>query len=157
MTFFFYIIALSAACTILLRYGGREGFATAALIFTLSVASQFVAMTTPRLEDLQIRLVILDGISLAVKVAIAMLSSRRWPIWIAAFQLNTVLAETAIIISPVFRGHFYYALATLWAAPTVAIAIIGPLLDRRHERLQKRLSDHDGSNPGDQRTGPSSA
>lgn len=80
----------------------------------------------------------IDVLSLALKSAIAFKSDRRWPIWIAGFQLNTVLAETAIAFSPAYHIYYFHAMATMWSLPALFIMFIGVYLDNAHDRNLRR-------------------
>ena len=79
-----------------------------------------------------------DTLSLALKLAIAFNSNRRWPIWVAGFQVNTVLAEAAIFFSPAYKIDFFHAMATIWAMPTLFAMAIGIFLDNAHDRMARR-------------------
>ncbi len=129
--FFFYLIALLVTCFYLAVCGGRTGRWLAAIQFAMAVASAVLSFTAPDFVVLQPRMLALDTLSLVLKLAVAFASTRRWPIWVAALQLNTVLAEAAILMSPAFRNEFYYAMATIWAIPTLLVMSLGLAIDRR--------------------------
>ena len=133
IVFLFYLVALLAACVYLALYGGRTGRWSGAVVLSMSLVSAVLALTAPNFVVLQPRMLACDIVTLAFKVVIALRSTRYWPIWTTAFQLNTVLAQVAIMSSPMFRNEFYYAMATIWAMPTLIIMIWGTFLDRRHE------------------------
>lgn len=133
--FFFYLIALLVTCIYLAVWGGRTGRWLAAIQLVMAVSSAVLSYTAPSFVVLQPRMFALDIVSLGLKLAVAFASTRRWPIWVAAFQLNTVLAEAAILLSPAFRGEFYYAMATIWALPALLVMSLGLAFDRRQARL----------------------
>lgn len=136
--FIFYLFALLATCLYLVRYGGRTGRWISAIQIVMAIASAGLSLTAPNFVVLQPRMLLLDSTSFVLKLAVALRSSRRWPIWVAAFQLNTVLAETAILLSPAFRNEFYYAMATIWAMPALFVMVLGTTLDRRREVRSRR-------------------
>lgn len=136
--FIFYLVALLATCLYLVRYGGRTGRWISAIQLLMALASAVVSYTAPNFVVLQPRMLAVDVLSLVLKWGAALNSTRRWPIWIAALQLNTVLAETAILLSPAFRNAFYYAMATIWAVPALLVMVLGVALDRRHEAALRR-------------------
>jgi len=133
ITFIFYLVALFVTCLYLVRYGGRTGRRSGAVLLTMSLISAALALTAPSYVVLQPRMLLCDAVSLVLKFGIAVHSTRRWPIWVAAFQLNTVLAEAAIMLAPAFRNEFYYAMSTIWAVPTLFVMVVGTALDRRAE------------------------
>lgn len=132
--FIFYLLALLATCFYLAVYGGKTGRWLAAVQLAMAVTSAWVSWHTFHHAQLPARMIVVDIVSLALKLAVAFHSTRRWPIWVAAFQLNTVLPQAAILVSPAFRTGFYYGLATAWALPTLFVMAAGLALDRRAER-----------------------
>jgi hypothetical protein len=133
--FFFYLIALLVTCLYLWLYGGRTGRCLAVIQFLMAAGSAAISATAADFVELQPRMLAIDVLSFALKLGVALASSRRWPIWVAAFQLNTVLAETAIQLSPVFRNQFYYAMSTIWAVPTLLVMVVGLTWDRRKQAV----------------------
>lgn len=129
-----YLFALLATCLYLAVWGGRTGRQLAAVQLAMALISAYVSWNTFEVSLLPARMLAVDLVSLALKLAIAFSSTRRWPIWAAAFQFNTVLPQVAILASPAFRTEFYYALATAWALPTLFVLAAGLALDRRAER-----------------------
>ena len=129
--FFFYLIALLVTSLYLWLYGGRTGRWLASIQFLMAAGSAVISSTAADFVELQPRMLAIDVLSFALKLGIALGSNRRWPIWVAAFQLNTVLAQAAILLSPVFRNEFYYAMSTVWAVPTLLVMAVGLALDRR--------------------------
>jgi hypothetical protein len=138
--FLFYLASLLATCVYLWVYGGRTGRWMVADQFVTAVLAAVLSYNAPSFVWLQPRMAMLDVASLLVKIAIAFLSNRRWPIWVAALQLNTVLAQVAIMISPDFRNAFYYAMATIWAMPTLLVMVLGLYFDRRHDQRLVKAS-----------------
>lgn len=140
--FYFYLVALLVTCLYLYIYGGRTGLWSGAVLLAMSLTSAALALTAPNFVVLQPRMLALDILSLGLKTGIAVRSTRYWPIWVAAFQLNTVLAQTAIMLSPAFRNEFYYAMATIWAVPTLVVMVWGTARDRRHELRLTQPGNH---------------
>lgn len=135
IVFLFYLIALLVTCIYLALYGGRTGRWLAAIQLAMAVASAILSSTAASFVVLQPRMLALDIVSLGLKLTVAFASNRRWPIWVAALQLNTVLAEAAILVSPAFRNEFYYAMATIWAIPALLVMSLGLAFDRRFMRM----------------------
>lgn len=137
-TFAFFLVALLAVCAYLCLSGGRTGRWTALIALVTAVAAQIVAVTAHSVPELQFRMFLCDLVTLAAFGTIAMMSNRWWPLWITAMQFNTVLAETAILLSPVFRYTFFYAMSTIWAVPTMTAMVVGTFLDSRHDTRAAR-------------------
>lgn len=132
--FIFYLLALLATCLYLGAYGGRTGRWLAMIQLVMALVSAFVSWNTFEVALLPPRMLAIDFVSLWLKSTVALVSTRRWPIWVAAFQFNTLLPQAAIALSPAFRTEFYYAMATAWALPTLFVMAAGLALDRRAER-----------------------
>ncbi|HEX7857681.1 MAG TPA: hypothetical protein VF503_28730 [Sphingobium sp.] len=133
LQFIFYLIALIATCIYIGLYGGRTGRWSGAVLLIMALISAALAMTASSYVAVQPRMLACDTVSLILKVMIVMRSSRRWPVWVAAFQFNTVLAGVAIMAAPAFRNEFYFAMSTIWAAPTLIVMVTGTMLDRRYD------------------------
>lgn len=131
--FLFYLLALLATCVYLALCGGRTGRWLAAIQFAMVAASAAASWHTP-IAVVQHRMILIDLVSLMLKSAVALSSTRRWPIWVAAFQLNTVLAQVAILLAANHRNAFLYGAATIWAMPALFVMAGGLALDRRAER-----------------------
>lgn len=138
---FTYNAMLIAAILYCCLYGGRTGKAASGIIVALVIISQSLAMISPSMTWLMPRMFAVDLLSLGLKIALAMVSNRRWPILLAAFQLNTVCAEVAVLLSPTFRDSFYHAMAIVWAAPTLLVMMAGTFLDRRAERRTQGMPE----------------
>lgn len=125
--------ALIAAFAYLCTFGGRTGLWGGALLLATSLLALFVALYFRNDPVLRIWLMMLvDVFSLGWKLALAIWSTRNWPIWVAAFQVNVVAAHVSIWLVPDWRGELYYAMITVWAIPTVLAMVIGTILDNRH-------------------------
>lgn len=126
---------LCAALAYLALYGGKTGLWGGSLFLVTSLLSLAVVLLFRDDPTVRIWLMTLvDLLSLGWRTALAMWSSRRWPIWVAGFQANVVAAHVSIWLVPAWKGELYYAMITVWAIPTLLAMLIGTTLDRRHER-----------------------
>ena len=123
--------------------GGNAGRASMAALLVGSVASQIVYMMTAE-KHLPGQMLIVDSLILATQVIIALNSKKTWPIWVAAFQLNTVLADLAIFVSVSRSNKFYYILATIWAVPTLVVIAMGVWRDNSWTQRTYGLADAQG-------------
>jgi peptidoglycan/LPS O-acetylase OafA/YrhL len=135
-----YLAALLLTCAYLARFGGRTGRWGGAIVlggFLLSLAAVYASAWISAFSYTLVSnsLVIIDLFSLIAKVMLALYSNRRWPLWVAAFQFNTVAAHGVAMISPAIKGEYYYAMITVWAVPTLFVMVVGTMLDRRKEAL----------------------
>jgi hypothetical protein len=66
----------------------------------------------------------------------AFTSSSFWPIWFAAFQLNSVGAGLAQLVDGNEYLRLYAYTASLWALPALCAAVIGILRDNQAKRMR---------------------
>ncbi len=126
---------LCAAFAYLAMYGGKTGLWGGSLFIVTSLLSLAVVLIFRNDAFIRIWLMtFVDVLSLGWRTALALWSSRRWPIWVAGFQLNVVAAHVSIWLVPAWRGELYYAMITVWAIPTLLTMIIGTSLDHRQEK-----------------------
>jgi hypothetical protein len=126
--------ALCAALAYLALYGGKTGLWGGSLFLATSLLSLAINRLVESMAVVILMMTLVDVLSLGWRMALAFVSSRRWPIWVAAFQVNVVAAHVSIWLVPAWRGELYYAMVTVWAIPTLLAMIIGTSLDNRHER-----------------------
>ncbi|NWK94350.1 hypothetical protein DM806_01345 [Sphingobium lactosutens] len=129
-----YSIALLITAIYALSHGGREGRAIVAIIGFLFAVSFVLQHASDDPEFTMAASLGVDLVSLAMKIGLALSSRRRWPIIIAAFQVNSVGAQIAILLSPAFKLNFHILASTIWAIPTLAVIVTGIFLDRRYDR-----------------------
>lgn len=129
--FLAYSVALVAASIFVVRYGGAAGRWSVGGIWAGFILAQ-AAVLTVRPEALLIRTILaIECASLILKIVISLNSSRRWPIIIAALQLNVTAVQVAVILSPAYLTKFFYAMSTVWAVPVLLVMVTGTQLDRK--------------------------
>jgi len=134
---------LCAALAYLALFGGKTGLWGGSLFLATSLLSLAVAVLFRNDAFVRIWLMTLvDVLSLGWRLALAFLSTRSWPIWVAGFQVNVVAAHVSIWLVPSWKGELYYAMITVWAIPTLLAMVIGTLLDLRQEK--RTLTDELG-------------
>ncbi len=111
----FWLMTLSA-CSYAAILGGWEGKWTTALILS-ATAGTFVSETVVRLAWHSTNsLVFLVDVALFVGMYLVAVKSRRWwPLWVAAFQLNSIAAHLATVLSPTFSAAVYNGFEGIWA------------------------------------------
>jgi hypothetical protein len=133
-----------AACLYALTLGGWEGRWTTVVILLASVATltmnrwlsyhyreEFWATTNDMVFAI-------DLITFLAMYAIAGLSERWWPVWVAAFQLNSVIGHLATLISPEFSALVYQGYEGLWAIPGQLVMVFGIYRDRKSNKWKRR-------------------
>ena len=134
--------ALCATFVYLAMYGGKTGLWGGSLFIATSLLSFMVAFMFRHEPETRVLLMpIVDILSLGWRMALAFLSTRRWPIWVAAFQVNVVSAHLSIWLVPDWRGELYYAMIPVWAIPTLLAMVIGTSLYNRHASKARSAAD----------------
>jgi len=132
----FWSLCLSA-CAYALMLGGWEGRWTTITIILASLATLIANhwLRTYWFDlfwvDTNIAVLAIDLMTFAAMYVIAARSGRWWPIWVAAFQLNSVVAHLATVISPAFTALVYQGYEGLWAIPGQLVMVFGIYRDRR--------------------------
>ena len=93
--------------------------------------TQHFYSSSPSYAVFLLKLFPIDVAALVVNLIVVAMSRRTWCTWVAAFQLNVVMAEIAIISSEAYRVPFVYMLTTIWALPTILVIGIGVWRDNR--------------------------
>lgn len=130
--FYFLLLAVVA---LTFRHGDRETrlAGLTALVATLMSAASVIYLGAGEPVDTVVAIV--DFAVLALFVAIAVRSSRFWPLWVAGLQLTTVLAHLLRILDPGLGGIAYEAAMRFWGYPILFIIAAAALRTRyyRHE------------------------
>lgn len=126
-------IAVIASCAYVMIFGGRTGRWGGGILLATWPLSWAVAPLNHAYGRGLPDLFLVDLIVLVGLVAVALASTRRWPVWVAAFQLNTVAAHLAIMLSPAVLSQAYYGMITIWGVPMLAAMVIGTWLDRKFQ------------------------
>jgi len=126
----FWIMTI-AACGYASVLGGWEGRWTTAIIM---IASALTLLSDQVLglpwHETNIVIFAVDVFAFAGMYVVAARSRRWWPVWIAAFQLNSVAAHLATVISPSFSALVYHGYEGLWALPGQLVMVFGIFRDR---------------------------
>ena len=118
------------SCVYAFFTGGREG-KWAALVIICASAASMVGPETKSWIETQLAVALVDTVTLAAMTAIALHSRAYWPIWMAAFQLNTVATHLATFIAQDYGPALYQGLGGFWAIPGQIAMVIGIFLDNR--------------------------
>ncbi len=124
-------------CAYALLLGGWEGRWTTLTVILASLATLAVNRWTAAHHhdtfwaNTNELVLLIDAATFAAMYATAAMSERWWPVWVAAFQLNSVVAHVATAISPAFSARVYQGYEGVWAIPLLMVMIFGIHRDRR--------------------------
>jgi len=91
-----------------------------------------ISPTAHRYSGVEVGVMIVDLCVLAVFVAIALQSSRFWPLWIAGLQLTTILGHVLKAVQLSLLPIAYAGALRFWSYPILLIVAIGTW--RTHQR-----------------------
>ncbi len=131
----FYTACLVASCGYALVCGGRPERLGAAINIGGSVISLLVGMLTPAIW--QSAMAGLSAIDLAVALgflALAIATTRYWPIWAFGFSIAGVAAHLARAIQPAVPAMAYFRSEAVWAYPSLAALAIGTWSTHRRRK-----------------------
>lgn len=130
----FWLLTL-VGCGYAAAFGGRDGKWATALI----VAASLLTIPATRLGNAwgqtEFLILAVDTALLVGLFALAQVSHRHFPIWMAGFQLIAVVTHISTAIAPGFTPHIYRALESLWAVPMTLAMMWGIHRDRRLPNL----------------------
>ncbi len=126
----FWLMTLSA-CSYAAILGGWEGKWTTALILS-ATSGTFLSETVVDLNWQQTNsmVFVVDVVMFVGMYVVAAKSRRWWPLWVAAFQLNSIAAHLATVLSPSFSSAVYNGFEGLWAFPGQILMVYGIWRDR---------------------------
>jgi len=120
--------------------GGRTGRAGAAIFIVATILSAAAATMNPSWATTSYGLFVVDGGCLIALIALAMNSSRYWPIWAMGFQTVAVATHMATFWLPELVPKSYQALLSFWAIPILWVMVMGTRKDRQYERGKVQLA-----------------
>jgi hypothetical protein len=126
------------ACAYAVALGGWEGKWTAG-IFVLASAASYAVNRWLHIfwHKTYLSMFLVDFLAMLAFYVIAAKSRHWWPVWVVAFQLNTVASHLATMISPDFSNAVYRGYGGLWAIPCALVMVYGIWRDRsKGQRLE---------------------
>jgi hypothetical protein len=112
-------------------YGGRAGKIGSLLVLGATFVT-YVGLSKPNtFHNFNIVIFCGDLLLFGGFLCLSLKSSRWWPIWAAALQMNGVCSHLVALFGPGVVGDVYYNMATAWGVPILIVMAIGTALDYR--------------------------
>lgn len=125
--YFFWILLFVVCAFTAVRGRADERIAAGAALFA-TLSTRFVlSPLDQRYDGVELGLLLLDVAMLATFVAIALRSSRFWPLWVAGLQLTITLSHLLKAINVDLLPRAYGAAAVFWSYPILIIILLGTL------------------------------
>lgn len=123
---YIYWTILFAICGYAFWRGRRDEKAVAAVCLGASVISLLsLTQWQARYSGIETGLLAVDVATLALFTAVALRSSRFWPLWVAGLQLTTSMGHLMKAIDVSLLPLAYGAALRLWSYPILIILAIG--------------------------------
>jgi hypothetical protein len=136
----YHLLLIAVAAYAFLR-GRREERLAAAICVFATIATRLVLSPTPeRYSGVEIGVFLVDLLTLAGFIAIALRTDRFWPLWIAGLQLTTLLAHFLKLIDVGLLPHAYAAAGRFWVYPIFLIIVAGTWRSHRLTLHERRAS-----------------
>jgi hypothetical protein len=129
---FVYSACLAASCGYALICGGRPERWGAGINLAGSLVSLLVGLLTPAIwQSAMAGLSLIDLLVALGFLALAIGTTRYWPIWAFGFSIAGVTAHLARVIQPAVPAMAYFRSEAIWAYPSLAALAIGTWSVRR--------------------------
>lgn len=135
-----FFLYLPLACAYAVARGALPERIAAITIVAGTSATLLVAPTLPlRFRHIEIGIFTTDLVMFLVFTALALRSTRVWPIWIAGLQGATVVMHIARLIASQVVPQAYMDAISLWSYPVIALVVAGTW--RHRQRIRKFGAD----------------
>lgn len=106
--------------------GRSEERIAATICLLATVATHFlISPLHERYTGVETGLLLIDVAVLAAFVAIALVSSRFWPLWAAGFQLTVSMSHMMKAVDFALLPKVYAAAAIFWSYPILLVILVG--------------------------------
>lgn len=130
---------LMLACGYALLRGGPYERAVAVICIAGTFASVSLHPLQGRYADVAMGELAIDLAVLACFVAVAMVSDRFWPLWVAGLQLTSSMGHLFKAIQPDLLPHAYAAAVRFWSYPLLIILLVGSWRSYRRRQEERGL------------------
>ena len=128
----YYLLLMAVAAYAFVR-GSPDARLAAAVCVIATVATRIVlSPVAHRYSGVEYGVVTVDLLALFGFIFIALRTDRFWPLWVAGFQLTTIVAHALKAVDPHLLPHAYAAAGRFWVYPIFLIIVIGTW--RSHQR-----------------------
>ena len=145
----FGLALMATVCIAAFWKGERDEQLTAGALLLSWVAT--MVLLDPRWIGPQWGSFIADGALLVFLVALALRSTKYWPIFAAGFHLLAVATHSARMIDPRMGAWAYATAAVIWADMVIMALAVGTWNSWRSQRHPAIADDGPRTDPGDTR------
>lgn len=134
-----YWLILLAVTAYAFGRGARDERMVTAIVVLASIATVAVyAPVAEAFEKVETGVFLVDVAALAAFVGVALISSRFWPLWVAGFQLTSVMSHFMKLVHLDLIPQVYAAAERFWIYPMLLAIMVGTW--RTHRRLNSQAN-----------------
>ena len=120
------VVLISCGGYALLRGGQPERIVSLTIILGTALSVLVSSSASYRFKSLELGVFAVDLEVLIIFCAVAVLSLRHWPIWVASLQLVPVLIHLRMMVAPLHVSAYAYGVSIqMWAYPMLFLVAIG--------------------------------
>jgi len=132
---FFRLLLLAVAFYAFWRGGRDERIVAVTCVLGALLTHLSISPLAQRYDSIEIGTFLVDLGVLAAFTAVALRSSRFWPLWAAGLQLTTILGHALKGVNQQLLPQAYGAALQFWSYPILIILALGTF--RYHRRLRR--------------------
>ena len=136
----YHLLLIAVAAYAFLRGRSDERLAAAICVFATIATRLVLSPTTGRYTGVEIGVFLVDLLTLAGFVAIALRTDRFWPLWVAGLQLTTLVAHLLKAIEIDLLPKAYAAAGRFWVYPIFLIIVVGTWRSSQRARADRQAS-----------------
>jgi hypothetical protein len=122
-------------------HGRSDERLAAAICVVATVATRLVVSPlASRYSGVETGVLIVDLLTLAGFVLIALRTDRFWPLWVAGLQLTTLVAHLLKAVQLELLPYAYATAARFWVYPIFLIIVLGTWRSHHRARRESRTS-----------------
>ena len=137
---FYWLILLAITAYALWRGRSDERIVASACLVASLITYAVLSPRVMRYSQVETGVLLVDIGVLAVFTAVALQSSRFWPLWVAGLQLTTSVAHVLKAIDADLLPHAYGAAARFWSYPILLIVVVGTWRTHRRKRTDQEIA-----------------
>lgn len=135
----YHLLLVAVAAYAFLRGKSDERLAAAICVIATIATRLVLSPVASRYSGLEFGVLLVDLLTLAGFIVIALRTDRFWPLWVAGLQLTTLVAHMLKAIQIDLLPQAYAAAGRFWVYPIFLIIVVGTW--RSHRRsIQDRLA-----------------
>ena len=134
----YHLLLVGVAAYAFLRGKADERLAAAICVVATIATRLALSPTAERYSGVELGVLLVDLLTLAGFVAIALRTDRFWPLWVAGLQLTTLVAHFLKAIQLDLLPHAYAAAGRFWVYPIFLIIVVGTWRSQQRARNDSR-------------------